>query len=346
MRRVLGSVILALTSIVTAGVLVAATDAPPPWAYGFAAPAVATPPAAPAPTPPTLPPGARGGAPAGAPAPDDGTLRHLPGSSGAFTLTQIRDAFGPADWYPGDHPTMPDIVAHGRRPDVRACSLCHYPNGKGRPENAGVSGLPYSYFMQTMADFRTGARKSADTRKANTNVMIAIAKGMTDEELKAAGEYFSAMKWTPWIKVVEAASVPKTRIAGGMFLRIEGNETEPIGDRIIETPENVEGTEVLRDARSGFIAYVPPGSVKKGEALVTTGGAGKTTQCSVCHGPDLRGLGPVPGIAGRSPSYMVRQLYDMQQDVRKGVWSDLMKPVVAKLSNADMLAIAAYAASR
>ena len=45
----------------------------------------------------------------------------------------------------------------GKRPDVRACSLCHYPNGKGRPENAGVSGLPVSYFMQTMADFRNGA---------------------------------------------------------------------------------------------------------------------------------------------------------------------------------------------
>ncbi len=200
--------------------------------------------------------------------------------------------------------------------------------------------------MQTMADFRTGARKSADTRKANTNVMIAIAKGMTDEELKASAEYFSAMKWTPWIKVVEAATVPKTRIAGGMFLRLEGNETEPIGDRIIETPENVEATEVLRDARSGFTAYVPPGSVKKGEALVNTGGGGKTTQCSVCHGPDLRGLGPVPGIAGRSPSYTARQLYDMQQDARKGEWSDLMKPVVAKLNNADILAIAAYTASR
>ena len=342
MRKRSLSVILALTSIVTAGVLVAATDPPPPWAYGFASPAASTPEAGPAAAP------GRGGPPAAgaaAPAPDE-TLRRLPGSSGAFTIAQIRDAFGPADWYPGDHPTMPDVVAHGRRPDVRACSLCHYPNGKGRPENAGVSGLPYSYFMQTMADFKSGARKSADSRKANTNIMVAIAKGMTDAETKAAAEYFAAMKWTPWIKVVEANTVPKTRIAGGMFLRVEGTETEPIGERIIETPENVEATEVLRDARSGFIAYVPTGSVKKGEALVTTGGAGRTTQCAVCHGADLRGLGPVPGIAGRSPSYMVRQLYDMQQGVRKGVWADLMKPVVANLSNADMLAIAAYAASK
>ena len=343
MRKVAGSVILLLAAIVTAGVLVTAADAPPPWAYGFTGPAPATPPAAPAPAP-----GGRAGGPPTttiAPAPDE-TLRKLPGSTGAFTLAQIRDAFGPADWYPGDHPTMPEVVARGKRPDVRACSLCHYPNGKGRPENAGVSGLPVSYFMQTMADFRNGARKSADARKGNTNVMITIAKGMTDEETRAAAEYFGSMKWTPWIKVVEAATVPKTRIAGGMFLRVEGTETEPIGDRIIETPENVEATEVLRDARSGFIAYVPPGSVKRGEALVMTGGGGKTTQCGVCHGADLMGLGPVPGIAGRSPSYTARQLYDMQQGVRKGVWADLMKPVVANLTNADMLAIAAYAASK
>jgi cytochrome c553 len=332
MRRVLGTCVLAVTSVLAAAALPGTTEAPPPWAYGFAGPAAAT--SAP-PTP----------APAAAPAADDGTLRHLPDGSGAFTLTQIRDPFGPADWFPGDHPAMPDVVAHGRRPDVRACALCHYPNGKGRPENAGVSGLPYSYFMQTMADFKTGARKSADARKANTNVMIAIAKGMTDDEVKAAAEYFASMKWTPWIKVIEASTVAKTRIAGGMFLRIEGRETEPIGERIIETPEDTEGTEVLRNARSGFIAYVPEGSIKRGEALVTNG-AGKTTRCGVCHGADLRGLGPVPGIAGRSPSYTVRQLYDMQQGARKGIWTDLMKPVVANLTSADMLAIAAYTASR
>ena len=63
---------------------------------------------------------------------------------------------------------------------------------------------------------------------------------MTDDEMKAAAEYFGAMKWTPWIKVVEAATVPKTRIAGGMFLKLEGSETEPIGDRIIEVPDDAE----------------------------------------------------------------------------------------------------------
>jgi len=316
---------IVLASVFASTVCVAA-DGSPAWAYGV---------------PPT--PGAA--PPANPPVPDDGSLKRLPGSSAQFTLTQIRDPFGPADWYPGDHPRMPDVVSHGRKPDVRACGLCHYPNGKGRPENAGVADLPIAYFIQQMADFRNGARKSAEPRKANTNVMIAIAKGMTDDEIKAAADYFAAMKWTPWIKVVETATVPKTRLAGGMFLSLEGDEKEPLGQRIIETPVNSEGTELLRDARSGFIAYVPVGSVEKGEALVTRG-AGKTVQCGVCHGADLKGLGPVPGLAGRSPSYIVRQMYDMQQGARKGLWTDLMTPVVAKLSDDDMLAIAAYTASR
>jgi cytochrome c553 len=323
MRNIFGILIVVLALVFVVGIP-AATDAPPAWAYG---------------TPPTPPPPAQ-------PAPDDGSLKHVSGSNAQFTLTQIRDAFGPADWYPGDHPPMPDVVAHGRKPDVRACSLCHYPNGKGRPENAPVAGYPTTYFIQQMMDFKNGLRKSSDPKKANTNLMIGFAKSMTDDEIKQAAEYFGSMKWTPWIKVEEAKMVPKTRLAGGMFLKLEGNEKEPLGDRIIETPDNAEATEMLRDCRSGFTAYVPPGSIKKGEALVTTGGGGKTTKCGACHGPDLKGLGPVPGIAGRSPSYIVRQMYDMQHGSRNGTWTQLMKPVVAKLTDEDMLAIAAYTASR
>jgi len=85
---------------------------------------------------------------------------------------------------------------------------------------------------------------------------------------------------------------------------------------------------------------VPRGSIQKGEALATRG------QCALCHGTNLEGLGPVPGIAGRSPSYMVRQLFDIQSGVRNGLWSELMKRVVTPLSTDDMLNLAAYAASR
>ena len=317
--------VTAITFVFAAGFSLAAD--PPAWAYAIA----------PLPRPAPAP---------GRPAAPDTGLKHLPGSTLEFTRAQISDGFGPADWYPGDHPKMPDIVAHGKRPDVRACSLCHYPNGKGRQENAGVAGLPVAYFIQQMNDFRNGNRKSAEPRKTNTNVMITIAKGMTEDEIKAAAEYFGSMKWTPWIKVVEASTVPKTRNAGGMYLTLEGNEKEPLGQRILETPEDAEGTEVLRNPRSGFIAYVPVGSIKKGEALVTKTSA-KTTQCGICHGTDLKGLGPVPGIAGRSPSYLMRQLYDMQHGARKGTWTELMSSVAAGFERTgDLLNIVAYTSSR
>jgi cytochrome c553 len=331
MSRLPGILIIALTAMTTVSTSFGA-DGPPAWAYGYPQPGAAAAPAG------------GGGGGRGAQGAPDTSPKHLAGSTLEFTLAQIRDGFGPADWFPGDHPTMPEIVAHGRRPDVRACALCHYPNGKGRAENAPIAGYPVAYFIQQMNDFKSGNRKSADPKKANTNAMITMAKVMTDEEVKAAAEYFGSMPWTPWIKVVETETVPKTRIAGGLFVALPGDEKEAIGKRIIEVPENAEASEMYRNPRSGFIAYAPPGSIKKGEALVTSG-AGKTMACGACHGADLKGLGPVPGIAGRSPSYLVRQMYDMQSGARKGVWTPLMTKVVSQLSEDDMLEIAAYTAS-
>nr|TFG52406.1 MAG: hypothetical protein E4H34_05055 [Hyphomicrobiales bacterium] len=287
--------------------------------------------------------------------PDDDTPMRLPGTDRMFTSAEIRGyardtpdiQMAPADWYPGDHPPMPDIVAKGNPAEgVRACSFCHYPNGKAYPGTAGVSGLPEGYIVQQLHDFRDGVRNSAEPRKENVEQMIDIAKGMTDEEIQAAASYYASMAWTPWIRVVETDIVPRMWNRGGMFHRLQGAGagSEPIGNRIVETPEDSERT-ILRDPRSGFIAYVPFGAVTRGEDLVKNGGGGKTLQCAICHGEDLHGIGSVPGIAARSPSYIVRQLYDIQQGTRHGNMAALMAPVVANLSSEDMLDIAAYSAS-
>jgi cytochrome c553 len=327
MRRFIAvTLILGILPFATVGLLRAAAE-PPAWAYAI--PMTAT---------------EGGAAPAASP---DTSLKQIPGSPLTFTRQQISDAYGPADWFPGEHPAMPDVVAHGKRPAAaRACGLCHYPNGKGRQENAGVSGLPVSYFIQQMNDFRNGVRTSADPRKANTLLMIGIAKALTPEEIKESADYYGAMPWTPWIKVVETDTVPKMESRGGIWVPLGNNQREPIGMRIVETPENVERTELLRDPHAGFLAYAPIGSMKKGEVLVKTGGRGRTVECGLCHGADLQGLGPVPGIAGRSPSYIVRQLFDMQAGTRHGEWTELMKPVVAKLTDEDLVDIAAYVSSR
>ncbi len=279
-------------------------------------------------------------------APDDPTLHTLPGSNHSFTLRQIMNIYGPADWFPDDHPTMPPIVAAGREPEVIACALCHYPNGKGRPENAGIAGLSKDYIVQQIRDFRNGSRHSANALKSNTSMMIGIAQGMTEEETQAAAAYFSSMPWTRWINVVETATVPTTQVKGGMHVRLEGTNAgaEPIGGRIIEMPEDTERTELLRDPRSGFVAYVPLGAVANGETLVLTG-SGRTTPCATCHGQDLNGLDMFPAIRGRSPSYVARQLYDFQRGTRRGSMAIQMRSVVAGLSAEDVLNISAYLAS-
>ena len=122
-------------------------------------------------------------------------------------------------------------------------------------------------------------------------------------------------------------------------------KTEPIGKRVIETPENLEMKDKFRSPHHGFIAYVPNGSIKKGEQLARTGGNGRTVACASCHGADLKGMGPVPALAGRSASYIGRQLHDFQTGARNGEWGQLMKPVVSKLTDEDLVNLSAYAAS-
>jgi cytochrome c553 len=330
--------ILALAAMALAATATLAADAPPPWAYGFTTP---------------VEPGTPQAPPNPAQVLDAVKQYTLAGSKLSFARAQIANRYGPADWFPEDHPAMPEIVAFGRQaavPTIYACSLCHYPNGKGRPENANITGLTYEYFVQQLVDFRNGARKTSDPRKPNTQLMAAFAQSMTDEEIKAAAKYFTAIPASPWIKVVESETVPKTKPQGGMFLVLTGEEAgnEPLGERIIETPVSAYETEFLRNPRSPFVAYVPPGSLKRGEALVmngVTGSGGKVTACTVCHGPELRGLGPVPPLAGRSPSYIARQLYDMQHGNRNGAWTPLMAPVLTHLGADDLLTASAYLAS-
>jgi cytochrome c553 len=264
----------------------------------------------------------------------------LPGSTKQYTQAQIDDGFNPPDWYPQDHGAMPDVVAHGRKEtNARACILCHLTSGAGHPESAGIAGRS----AISCASSRSSPVVHA---KVPATSMIPIAKGLTEEDYKIAAEYFANLKPIVWYKVVETDTVPKSYLGNGaMRFPEEHGGSEPIGNRIIELPQNDLSAE-SRDPRTGFVAHVPVGSVKKGEELVTTGGGGKTLPCNICHGPDLKGLGDVPPITGRSPMYVYRQLNDIKIGSRSGAMTPLMKAVVDKLSDGDMIAIAAYLTSK
>ena len=274
--------------------------------------------------------------------PDDGTLLSVPGSDLQLTQTQIDDPFNPPDWYPDEHPPMPQVVSHGRPPNVRACGQCHMLHGMGHPESSIMAGLPVNYVIRQMQDYKSGDRTSLYRRH---NSMLLSATHATDEEVRAAAEYYVGIEPVKWVTVIEAEAVPETYVGPGNMRHAEPNGgMEPIGRRIIEIPEDSHLAE-RRDPHSPFIAYVPPGSIAAGLDLATTGSSGRTIQCFICHGNDLKGLGDVPGIAGMSPIYVARQLWDIQYGARTGTSAALMLAVVANLTYDDVIALSAYVAS-
>lgn len=319
MKALTARLMLVLAAVLPAAALAATDDAPPAWAYPVNPPDFKLP-------------------------PDDGKPRHVPDSAATFTVGQTRDRFFAPDWHPADHPAMPAVVAYGRKPDVLACGFCHRADGPGGPENASLAGLPAAYIVRQMIEFKSGARKTSVPERAPVKLMTVLSGAASDAEIDAAAAYFSALNPKITINVVETDTVPRTYVAGWFLADMKSGEREAIANRIIEVPEDL-GQFENRDARSRFIAYVPPGSIGKGEALAATGGNGRTVPCAPCHGAGLRGLGLAPAIAGRSPSYFVRQLYDLQHGARAGDMSALMTPTVEKLSLDDMIALAAYVAS-
>ena len=273
---------------------------------------------------------------------DDGTLFSLPGAKGHFTRGQISGAGHkpPADWYPGDHPAMPPIVAAGDTArGITACAGCHNPNGRGRPQNANIAGLNADYLLRQLLDMKAGTRKSAEPRKHNAQQMVDFAKAMTETEMHQAAAYYASLPPTAPIKVVETDTVPALRSQEGMWLPDASRPREKISVRVIETPVNVD-REQLRDPHAGFIAYVPRGAVARGKHLVASLG------CADCHGDTLTGKDETaPGIAGRSPSYLARQLYDFHAGTRHGELATVMQPIVAKLTARAVVDVTAYLAS-
>jgi cytochrome c553 len=259
----------------------------------------------------------------------------VPGSAREYDAAAIAGNSNPPDWFPAEHPPAPRVVAG---PTPNACGSCHLMSGQGHPESADIAHLSVEYFLRQMRDFKSGARREV-------NRMEPIARALSDEDARLAAEYYAALEPAPFVDVIETATPPKTYVSVTARHRVLSPEggTEPMGRRIVQIPKDPFRTNI-RDPKSGFIAYVPPGSLRRGEELVSTGG-GVTTPCAQCHGEALTGAGDVPRIAGMQPVYLARQLIGMRSGSSAGEGSAPMKPAVANLSDDDVIAISAYVGS-
>jgi cytochrome c553 len=281
--------------------------------------------------------------PSGIPAvpdkPDAVKPLHLPGSPRPFTEAQVHDLTHAVDWFPGAHPAMPDAVRAGHA-GANACGFCHLPAGEGRPENSSLAGLPADYIERQVAAFADGSRQPA-LPSAASRLMAATAKAASAADVASAAAYYSKLGFRTHVSVVEVAEIAPPQPYRFIYVLGEGPKI-PIGTRVIEVPANV-GRFELRDPRTHFTAYVPKGALAQGAALAAGGGAAGLP-CAACHGAGLRG-GIAPPLAGRSPTTMVRQLMGFKAGTRANAEAAPMRAVAEKLSNGDMVSLAAYAAS-
>jgi cytochrome c553 len=270
----------------------------------------------------------------------------VPTSRVKFSVGRTRDRYDVADWTPGTHRPPPPFVMHGRKPVIMACGFCHLADGRGRPENAMIAGLPVDYFVQQVKDMRTRARHSASpVTFASSVAMEQIADSVTDAELMEAARYFAKVRARRGARVVESDSVPRFKALNGLATFLPGNEKEVLGDRLVDIAVDLRRHE-LHDPMAEYVSYVPRGSLARGRTLALTGPGGGVKGCVSCHGADLRGAQLAPPIAGRYPSYLLRQLIAFRTGARNGATSAPMHEVTAALSLRDMVAAAAYAGSR
>lgn len=277
---------------------------------------------------------------------DTAAVATVPTSRAHFSVGQTRDRYNVADWNPATHGAAPPIVMHGRKPAVMACGFCHLADGRGRPENAMVAGLPADYFVQQVKDMRTRARHSGSPVPFPSAVaMQQIADSVTDAEVEEAARYFAKVRARRASRVVESDSVPRFMPLNGLSTILPGTEREALGDRLVEVALDLRRHE-LHDPMAEYVAYVPRGSLARGRALASGDPRHGVKGCTSCHGADLRGVQLVPPLAGRSPSYLLRQLIGFRTGARNGTTSAPMHDVAATLSLQDMVAAAAYAGSR
>lgn len=276
------------------------------------------------------------------PVPSNDSSRQVPGSKLVLPYSRVSDPFNTPDWHPKDHPEMPPIVAVGRKPDIFACGFCHRSNGTGGPENASIDGLSAAYIKQQIANFTNGKRRNPVPSRVPVEFMISLSHSLTTEEIDAAANYFSSLRPIANIRVIESETVPLTFEKGWHLAVLDDQKFEPIEERIIEVPADLNRF-MNRDSRVEFVAYVPVGSIDKGKHLSTSVAGGPS--CVSCHGEGLNGMGDIPRLAGRSPSYLVRQLHDFQTGFRLDSTNGMMELVSQKLSSSDIIALAAYIAS-
>lgn len=258
----------------------------------------------------------------------------LPGSPAIFHRSDF-DGLQAIDWFPNAHSRAPEVVMHANGKGGYPCGYCHLPDGRGRPENARLQGLPARYIVKQVEAFASGTRRAA-VPYMPTSLMAEVAHAIQPADLKAAAAYFSQFEPQSHTQIVETETIPAAD-AWHFVYRFDRSRQEALGQRIIEGPADGERFE-LRDPETHYIAYVPEGAVARGRVIAEHGASGGPA-CVSCHGQAL------VGIAGASPSFLARQLMDFRSKARSDPDAAPMQAVAGQLTDAQIIDASAYVGS-
>ena len=272
----------------------------------------------------------------------ESTQVSLPNSLKSYTHKEINDPFNAPDWYPEDHLPLPEIVQYGAKPAAFACASCHLTSGYGHPESASLAGLPVDYQIRQLKAFQRFERPSV------AGVMNNIARSMSDKQMQKASQFFASLTPKNVQEVIETKDVPTTFVNMRFMRLAEGDgdkQREAIGERIITVPKD-EYRVLARDPYGTFVTYVPKGFLALGKRIVIQGNR-NAASCISCHGADLKGTSIAPLIAGQHAAYLVRQLRDYKEGVRRGDADPaaVMANNLKYFTDKEILATAAYIAS-
>ena len=284
MRKFAALVVLAALPLLVTVAVRAATTAPPDWAYAIAPP------------PPPVPPGTT---PPPNPAATDTTLERFRAAPSSIPRNRMQQA----DWFPEDHPAMPSIVANGRAgdPNAHACSLCHYPNGKGRPENASVcrsAGLLLPAAARRLPARPAEERGVAQGEHGAHGAHREVADAGRNEAGRRILRLDEVDAVDPRRRDQHGAEDDEPRRHLESRLRAKARARNRLACASSRRPRTSEQTEVLRNPRSGTSSPMCRSDrsrrVKRSSRPAATA---RRSRAANCHGADLMGMGPVPGIA-------------------------------------------------
>ncbi len=164
------------------------------------------------------------------------------------------------------------------------------------------------------------------------------------QEIDASAKYFAQQKLRRRVYVIESLRIPRAERAAWIYEEVGG--TEDLEDRLLEVTNEL----VRHERRDDRLEYIGLCATRQHQPRQAPRGHGRWLArlrpvLPPAISPNLKGTDKIPPIAGRSPTYLLRQMLAFRNAARAGEAAQQMKPVVEKLTLNEMIDVSAYLGS-